>query len=244
MHIGALQTFLAVVETGNLNKAAEQLNLSQSAVTARLDALEDRLGQPLLVRSRKGAQLTRAGFRLRPFAESLVRGWEQAQSFVGLPKGYAGLFSFACEFDLWASAGKRWLDERRVAHPDCAFEAWARRKRRDQDMAGKRIDRRRADAGARFGGWSCIKAACTRTAYPGFLRSAQSQGMGSRLHLCRSRIGIPQTARRNMDQRPDRRRYVCRKQLGARPSPGTGRLRLPALGCCRASSGQGNIAPR
>lgn len=124
MHISALQTFLAVVETGNLNKAAERLNITQSAVTARLDALEERLGQPLLVRSRRGAQLTRAGFAFRPYAETVVRGWDLGQSVVGLPKGYSGLFSFACEFDLWENAGKKWLETHRIAHPDLAYEAW------------------------------------------------------------------------------------------------------------------------
>lgn len=124
MHIGTLQTFLAVVETGNLNKAAERLNISQSSVTARLDTLEERLGQPLLVRSRTGAQLTRAGFIFRPFAETVVQGWEQAKSAVGLPKGYSGLLSFACEFDLWPSVGKQWLRAQRLAHPEVAYEAW------------------------------------------------------------------------------------------------------------------------
>lgn len=124
MNFVALQTFLAVVETGNLNKAADRLNVTQSTITARLDALEAALGQTLLVRSRRGAQLTRAGFRFRPYAEALLRGWDQAQSAVGLPKGFSGLFSFACEFDLWESSGKRWLDAARAAHPGIAYEAW------------------------------------------------------------------------------------------------------------------------
>ena len=52
MNIAAIQTFLAVVETGNLNKAAERLNVTQSTITARLDALEASLGAALLVRNR------------------------------------------------------------------------------------------------------------------------------------------------------------------------------------------------
>lgn len=124
MTLAALQTFLAVVETGALNKAAERLNVTQSTISARLDALEETLGQPLLVRSRRGAQLTRAGFAFRPHAELLVRGWAQARQAVGLPKGFLGRFSFACAFDLWASAGKPWLEAVRAAHPSLAYEAW------------------------------------------------------------------------------------------------------------------------
>lgn len=123
MNLTFLQTFLTVVETGNLNKAAERLNVTQSTVTARLDALEDTLGQPLLVRARRGARLTRAGFELRPYAELLVGGWARARRAINLPKGYSGLFSFACEFDLWHDASKTWLSRIRVAHPELAYEA-------------------------------------------------------------------------------------------------------------------------
>ena len=61
MNLAGLQTFLAIVETGNLVRAAERLHVTQSTVTSRLDTIEDALGQRLLVRSRKGAELTKAG---------------------------------------------------------------------------------------------------------------------------------------------------------------------------------------
>ncbi len=123
MNLTFLQTFLTVLETGNLNKAAERLNVTQSTVTARLDALEESLGCQLLLRSRKGARMTRAGFELRPHAELLVHGWAQARKAINLPQGYSGLFSFACEFDLWHEAGRRWLYAVRAAHPRLAMEA-------------------------------------------------------------------------------------------------------------------------
>ena len=124
MNFLALRTFLVIVESGNLNKAADRLNVTQSTVTARLDALEASLGQTLLVRSRKGAQPTRAGFIFRPYAETLLRGWEQSQTAVSLAKGYSGLFSFACEYGLWDSVGRRYFDQVRTANPDLAHEAW------------------------------------------------------------------------------------------------------------------------
>jgi DNA-binding transcriptional LysR family regulator len=122
MNLTFLQTFLTVLETGNLNKAADRLHVTQSTVTARLDALEEALGCRLLVRSRRGARMTRAGFELRPHAELLVNGWAQARKEINRPEGYFGLFSFACEFDLWHDAGKRWLYAARAAHPDLAYE--------------------------------------------------------------------------------------------------------------------------
>lgn len=123
MNLTFLKTFLTVLETGNLNKAAEQLHVTQSTVTARLDALEEALGAELLVRSRRGTRMTRAGFELRPHAELLVNGWSQALRAINLPEGFSGLFSFACEFDLWHDAGKTWLYAARETNPGIAFEA-------------------------------------------------------------------------------------------------------------------------
>lgn len=125
MNIAAFQTFLAVVQTGNLSKAAELLNITQSTVTTRLDVLEETLGQKLLVRSRRGAELTKAGFAFQRHAELMVQSWEQARKTVGLPRGFSGLFSFACHFDLWEEAGARWLDQVRAAHTDLALETWS-----------------------------------------------------------------------------------------------------------------------
>ena len=125
MNIAALQTFLAVIQSGNLNKAAEQLNVTQSTVTTRLDVLEDALGQKLLVRSRRGAELTKAGFVFQRHAELVTQAWNQARKAVGLPRGFSGMFAFACHDDLWDGAGATWLDTIRRTQPELALEAWA-----------------------------------------------------------------------------------------------------------------------
>ena len=124
MNLVALKTFLAVVQTGNLNKAADLLNVTQSTVTARLDALDTELGQALLVRSRKGAQLTKAGFAFKRHAELMVRTWEQGRKAVGLPSGFSGMVSLATHDELWAGLGERWIDLAQALHKDIAFEAW------------------------------------------------------------------------------------------------------------------------
>lgn len=124
MNVSAIQTFLAVIQTGNLNKAAELVNVTQSTVTARLDALEDALGQKLLLRSRKGAVLTKAGFAFQRHAEAMIRSWDIGKRTVGLPGGFSGLFAVACEPDLWTGFGNIWLDQLKSDYPDVAFEAW------------------------------------------------------------------------------------------------------------------------
>lgn len=124
MNLAAIDTFLAVVESGNLNKAAERLNVTQSTVTARLDSLDEALGQKLLVRSRKGAQLTKAGFAFQRHAELIVRTWEQGQKAVGLPRGFSGMLSLACQPDVWEGAGEAWIADVQATRPQLALEVW------------------------------------------------------------------------------------------------------------------------
>ena len=124
MNLASIETFLAVVETGNLNKAAERLNVTQSTVTSRLDSLDEALGQKLLVRSRKGAQLTKAGFAFQRHAELMMRTWEQGQKAVGLPKGFSGMLSLACQPDVWDGGGESWIADVQAARPQLALEVW------------------------------------------------------------------------------------------------------------------------
>ncbi|WP_170335961.1 LysR family transcriptional regulator [Ruegeria arenilitoris] len=125
MNIAAIQTFLSVVRTRNLNRAAEELNITQSAVTARLDALDQALGTRLLIRSRKGAMLTKAGFGFLEQAEVITRTWENARSRANLPRGVIRLFSFVCDPGLWTGLGQNWIRRIRDDHPETAIEIWS-----------------------------------------------------------------------------------------------------------------------
>jgi len=78
MQLAQIQGFLAVAHQGGVSRAADTLGITQPALTARLNALEEELGQPLFVRSRRGVRLTDAGRAFLPYAqqavESLARG--------------------------------------------------------------------------------------------------------------------------------------------------------------------------
>src|ERR1700761_2446685 len=63
-----LAAFLAAVETGSVQGAAEALDLTQSATTKRIQALERRLGVVLLHRGRHGVRPTEEGMALYPEA--------------------------------------------------------------------------------------------------------------------------------------------------------------------------------
>lgn len=61
-----LAAFVAAVEAGTVQEAADVLCLTQSAATKRIQALERRLGVKLLVRSRSGVTPTEPGRLLYP----------------------------------------------------------------------------------------------------------------------------------------------------------------------------------
>lgn len=124
MNIVNLKTFLTVVELRNLNKAAARLHVTQSTVSARIDALEESLDQQLMLRSRKGTELTKAGFALLRYAENIVHTWERGQQAIKLPEGYQASISISCEHDLWQGCVEPWLDQMAAEHPALAIEIW------------------------------------------------------------------------------------------------------------------------
>ena len=124
MNLTALRTFLAIVDTGSLVRASEQLNVTQSTVTARLKGLEEDLGLPLLHRQKSGAQLTAAGNTFKRYAEAMIELWRQAQQEAALPETSETLCNIGCHMDLWPGLGRRLFDEIRSSYPSAAVSAW------------------------------------------------------------------------------------------------------------------------
>ncbi len=70
--IDELATFSAVVKHGSMTRAAHEMHLSQPAVSQRLRALEETYGMPLLKRTNRGVELTKAGEILNRYAQRLL----------------------------------------------------------------------------------------------------------------------------------------------------------------------------
>ena len=120
MNITSLQTFLAIVETGNLVRASQRLNVTQSTVTARLQTLEEELGQQLLNRQKSGATLTPAGTKLLRYAKVITGLWRQARYETGLPAGLSSVCTFGCDRDLWHGPGRSFFNGVFSGHPEMA----------------------------------------------------------------------------------------------------------------------------
>jgi DNA-binding transcriptional LysR family regulator len=123
MNTEQARTFLEVAETGNFNRAAERLNVTQSTVSARIRALEESLGQRLFERDKAGARPTEAGRRFRRHAEALMRTWQQARQDIALPSGFRGIVSLGAEPNLWHGLGENMLGWLRRHVADHALRA-------------------------------------------------------------------------------------------------------------------------
>ena len=88
MDIALIKTFLEVAGTGSFVAAAERLFVSQSAISLRIQRLEDELGRPLCTRSKSGAVLTPAGREFHHYALSILKLLEEARLQIALPEGY------------------------------------------------------------------------------------------------------------------------------------------------------------
>jgi len=86
-----LRSLLAVADTGAITEAAERIGVSQSALSRRLQQLESHMGAALLVRGRKGVELTAIGRLVEAEARVLVSRYDnlrrQIQANLGLEGG-------------------------------------------------------------------------------------------------------------------------------------------------------------
>lgn len=81
-----LAAFIQVVELGTFERAARQLNATQSAVSKRISELEDATGLRLFDRSRRRTQLTEDGERLLELAYATLENADQILELSDTPK--------------------------------------------------------------------------------------------------------------------------------------------------------------
>lgn len=82
MNLNLFKTYIRVVETQNLSRIAEELGLSQPAVTKQIQALEDIYGILLLERSGRKLKTTEAGETLFNSAKEIIKSVEKAEKAI------------------------------------------------------------------------------------------------------------------------------------------------------------------
>lgn len=93
MEIKWVQTFIVAAKYENFRKTADDLFLTQPAITKHIQKLEQYLHTPLFQKNGKAVVLTPAGHQFLPFAKAFVRQYEQGLS----------------EFELWKKGFHRKL---------------------------------------------------------------------------------------------------------------------------------------
>jgi len=117
--IKQFETFVAVAETGGFRRASERLNLSQSAVTAHIQQLEDTLGVPLFHRTTREVRLTDAGTELLDRAKRTLNGVEDViRSFRDEASMSKGRVLIACAPSFASSILPPLLASFQAHHPE------------------------------------------------------------------------------------------------------------------------------
>ncbi len=101
MNTDLLRTFIEVARTRHFGDAAENLYLTQSAVSARVKQLEAMLGIALFDRQRNNILLTREGERLLPHAENILAAWQIALQDVGAMSNQSIQLTLGATSNLW-----------------------------------------------------------------------------------------------------------------------------------------------
>ncbi len=71
-----LRNFVAVIDCGSINKAAEKLYISQPNLSRSIRALEEEMGKPLLIRNNRGVTLTGTGKIIYYYARSILSQYD------------------------------------------------------------------------------------------------------------------------------------------------------------------------
>ena len=82
MDIEKLESFLKLAKYEHFLKTADELYISQPALSKRIHAMEKELGVPLFHRMGNHTFLTVHGQAFRPYAESLVATYNSAKEYI------------------------------------------------------------------------------------------------------------------------------------------------------------------
>ena len=138
-----LRTIRAIHQAGGLARAADVLNITQSALSHQIKGLEDQAGVELFVRRSKPLRLSAAGQRLLRLAERILPEIEALEhEFEGLRDGSAGRLHMAIEchacfewlFPVLERFRKTWSEVDVDIRPGLAFDALPALQKEEVDL--------------------------------------------------------------------------------------------------------------
>lgn len=123
MNLHALRLFYRVAEKGNVTRAAEELNLSQPAVTAQIKKLEQEIGLVLFAPKGRGVLLTEAGLLLMNQARRLFSLEQEISDTINQYKqGSVGKLRIVATYLPANFLLPNWMGRYKKNHPDVEVE--------------------------------------------------------------------------------------------------------------------------
>jgi DNA-binding transcriptional LysR family regulator len=122
MNLRFVEAFHWAVSLGSVTRAAEKLHITQSALSARIAALEEELGVVLLDRRDRQFRLTIAGQRFHALAQRLLELQRQVKEEMGSNAGRPMALRIGAIESVVHTWLAGWLQEMRRTHPDFALE--------------------------------------------------------------------------------------------------------------------------
>ncbi|MCZ4292902.1 LysR family transcriptional regulator [Vibrio sinaloensis] len=101
MDVKVFRTFLELAQVRHFGKAAENLYITQAAVSARIKQLESYFDTQLFIRDRNNIKLTSSGERLIGYAEVMVSTLQQAKLELSLESGKALQLTLGGTANVW-----------------------------------------------------------------------------------------------------------------------------------------------
>ena len=111
MDIDLLKTFMEVRRLRSFRIAAENLHVTQAAVSQRIKQLESRLNTILFNREKNNIYLTSTGEQFVPYAESMLAAWQQAKNEISLHPVSDTSLSVAARASIWELFSSSYLYE-------------------------------------------------------------------------------------------------------------------------------------
>ena len=116
-----LETFLQVAQLGSFRRAADELFVTQAAVTSRIKSLEAWLGFEVFSRHRRGADLTQQGQRFIEYARNAIDTIEQGREVGRRAKTYRAHYRFMSQFLLLENFSLHWVEWMKQQAPDVSL---------------------------------------------------------------------------------------------------------------------------
>jgi len=116
-----IRTFLQVARLGSFRRAAQELYVTQAAITTRIKSLEDWLGFEVFNRHRRGVDLTPQGKRFIEYARNAVDMMEHGREEARRASSYRAHYRFMSQFLLLENFSLDWMNWMKKHIPDVSI---------------------------------------------------------------------------------------------------------------------------